>query len=72
MSVNAACTSRWYFDSKFNGLERYHAEDRRDLDYSYGVSKITTLKPGVGQSERFSDIGAARRGLGAVCCPAEV
>jgi hypothetical protein len=34
--------------------------------------KITKPKPCAGQSERFSDIGAARRGLGAVCCPAAV
>jgi hypothetical protein len=74
--MNAALTSARRFDSNFNERERQGAAPGSGVikpACAYGnwkILEITTLKPSAGQSERFSDIGAARRGLGAVCCPA--
>ena len=61
MSVNAACICARHFDSNFNEWPRRGSGVRDD-----------SAEAGASQSERFSDIGAARRGLGAVCCPTAV
>jgi hypothetical protein len=69
MSVNAECIRARHLDSNFSGS---NGKATHRGSGAIKPSEITTPKPGAGQSERFSDIGAARRGLGAVCCPAAV
>lgn len=78
MSVNAACIRARHFDSNFNGRERKNGASgagaiKPGCSFAnHKIPEIKTPKPGAGQSERFSDIGVARRRLGVVRCPAAV